>query len=141
MNNIEKKVTINAPINKVWEALTNPRKLETWMLVPTDFEPEKGRKFIFKGTADENWDGIISCSVKEIIENEKLVFTWNSQLINAETLVSISLKEINGKTELTLIHSGWDKVPANAEMVRGHHNVGWDLRLFEKIKELVENNN
>lgn len=139
MNNIEKKIILNAKVSRVWKALTNPAELQTWMLVPTTFEPEQGKKFTFKGEPDENWDGIISCQVKEIIENKKLSFTWNSQLINAETLVSISLKDLGDKTELTLIHSGWEKVPANAEVVRKHHEDGWEIRIYEKIKELVEN--
>lgn len=138
MEAIRKKVLLNAPIDRVWKALTDQEELATWMLVPTDFKPEIGREFTFTGMADENSDGVIRCKVKEMVKNKKLVFTWNSALIKAETLVTIELDAKGAQTQLTLVHSGWEKLPANAEIVRGHHDEGWDLRLNEKIKELVE---
>ena len=35
MGPIEKKLTVNAPVNKVWEALTDPNELQKWMLMST----------------------------------------------------------------------------------------------------------
>ncbi|MFZ1081973.1 MAG: SRPBCC domain-containing protein [Candidatus Kryptoniota bacterium] len=138
MEAIKKRVLLNAPVDRVWKALTNPKELAIWMLAPTDFEPEIGRNFTFSGMADENWDGIIHCKVKEMVKNKKLAFTWDSALMKTETLVTIELNAKGKQTELTLVHSGWAEVPANAEMIRGYHDEGWDLRLNEKIKELVE---
>ena len=108
------------------------------MLVPTNFEPEIGRDFTFTGMVEENWDGIIRCKVKEMVKNKRLSFTWNSALIGTDTVVTIELASRGKQTELTLVHSGWDKVLANAEMIRGHHDEGWELRLNQEIKKLVE---
>ena len=111
---IEKKIVLNAAVSRVWKAITDPAELGKWMLMPTDFEAVVGKDFTFKTEPHENWDGVIRCSVKEIEENKKLVFTWNSAVVNAETLVTIELNEIDGKTELTLTHSGWDRLITKA---------------------------
>jgi uncharacterized protein YndB with AHSA1/START domain len=139
MEALEKKITINASPKKVWRALTDPKEIEKWMLMSTDFSAEKDKQFIFR-TADpgENWDGVFQCKVLEIIENKKLVYTWNAAFINADTVVTIELKESNGKTEVTLTHTGWEKLSANAEQTRNSHSDGWDIRFVQKLKESVE---
>jgi uncharacterized protein YndB with AHSA1/START domain len=139
MQPLEKKITISASVSRVWKALTIPEELEKWMLMTTDFSAEKGKEFIFR-TDDpgENWDGIFHCKVLEVIENKKLVYTWNADFFNADTLVTIYLKEDKGRTELTLIHSGWEKLPVNNEETRKAHNEGWDVRFVQKLKEIAE---
>jgi len=138
MEPILKKVTINAPANKVWKALTDPAKVEAWMLMETTFLPQKNKDFTFKAEPNENWDGIFKCSVKEIVENKKLVYTWDTGFINAETIVSFELKEIDKQTEVTLTHSGWEKLAANQQQTKDAHSEGWDIRFVQKLKELVE---
>ena len=138
MDPILKKITINAPANKVWKALTDPAKVEAWMLMETTFLPQKDKNFTFKAEPNENWDGIFKCIVKEIVENKKLVYTWDTGFINAETIVSFELKEIGKQTELTLTHSGWEKLAANQQQTKDAHSEGWDIRFVQKLKELVE---
>jgi uncharacterized protein YndB with AHSA1/START domain len=105
MGPIEKKLTVNAPVNKVWEALTNPKELQQWMMMSTNFEPTAGKDFTFKSDPTEEWDGIFKCGVKEVVENKKLSYTWDTAFINAETLVEIELSKNGDKTELSLVHS------------------------------------
>jgi len=139
MDPIVKKVNINAPVSRVWDALTKKSELEKWMLMTTDFSAEKGRAFIFK-TDDpgENWDGIFNCRIEDVIENKKLVYTWNAGFINADTVVTIELAEKNGKTEVTLTHAGWEKLAANQEQTKTAHGEGWDVRFVQKLKEVIE---
>ena len=138
MGPIEKKLTVNAPVNKVWVALTNPKELQQWMMMSTNFEPTAGKDFTFQAEASEEWDGVFKCSVKEVVENKKLSYTWDTAFINAETLVEFELTENGDKTELSLVHSGWDKMTANQEETRKSHSDGWDLRFVQKLKEVVE---
>ena len=140
MDKIEKNVTINAPVQKVWEALVESKKLEEWMIMSTTFEPIVGREFTFKAEGMENWDGYFHCKVKELEINKKIVYTWNSQIINAETTVTILISEIDGKTHLKLIHSGWENITTKDtrnQMIDGH-TKGWDLRFVEKLKSVAE---
>ena len=138
MEKIEKKVTINASAERVWKALTDQNELKEWMLMPTTFEPVVGKEFTFKAEGMEGWDGYFNCKVVAVEQNKKLVYTWNSGMINADTLVTILISENNGKTELTLIHTGWEKLPAEirSQMVEGH-SKGWDERIVAKLSELL----
>jgi uncharacterized protein YndB with AHSA1/START domain len=141
MDKIEKQVIINAPVKIVWKALVDPKKLEKWMLMHTTFEPVVGKEFTFKAEGMENWDGYFHCKVKEIETNKKIVYTWNSQMINAETTVTILISEVDGKTELKLIHTGWENIhkEARQQMIEGH-SKGWDLRFVENLKTVAEHN-
>jgi uncharacterized protein YndB with AHSA1/START domain len=138
MEKIEKKITINASVEKVWKALTDQNELKEWMQMPTTFEPVVGKEFTFKSEKMENWDGYFYCRVMQVEINKKLVYTWNASMINAETLVTILISEKSGKTELTLIHTGWEKLPADirTERIEGH-TKGWELRFVQKLSELL----
>ena len=139
MEKIEKKVTINAPAARVWKALTEKNELKEWMLMPTTFEPVVGKEFTFKSEPMENWDGNIYCKVVEVDVNKKLIYTWNAEFINAETLVTILISEKNETTEVTLIHTGWEKLPIESRSQRiDAHNKGWDLRVVKNLKEVAE---
>ena len=139
MQKIEKKVLLNAPVSKVWNVLTDQKQLAEWMLMPTTFEPVVGKEFTFKAEGMENWDGYIYCRVKEIEVNKKIVYSWNAQIVNGETLVTILITPLGDKTELTLIHTGWENVPAETRQQRIEgHTKGWQLRFVEKLKEVAE---
>ena len=139
MDKIEKKVIINAPVSKVWKALVDPKKLEEWMLMSTTFEPVAGKEFTFKADGMENWDGYFHCKVLEIETNKKIVYTWNSQMLMGETVVTILVNESGGKTELKLIHTGWENLSEDIrkQMIEGH-SKGWDERFVKKLKTAAE---
>jgi uncharacterized protein YndB with AHSA1/START domain len=138
MNPIIKKVTLNAPVSKVWNLLIDAEKLGEWMMMPTNINPSPGKEFTFQGPKSEQWDGIIRCKIKDLVENKRMSFTWNSNTLNGETLVTIELKENAGKTDLTLTHSGWENLPANQEMMREAHDKGWDERVLGLLPGLAE---
>jgi uncharacterized protein YndB with AHSA1/START domain len=137
MEKIEKRITINASASKVWKAITDKDELKEWMMMPTNFEAVIGKEFTFKAKKNENWDGFIYCKVMEVEINKKLSFSWNAQIIGADTLVTILIFEKGGKTELSLIHTGFDKLPAEAraKMIESH-NKGWEERILQKLPEL-----
>ena len=137
MGKIEKHVIINVPAAKVWKALTEPGQLGEWMMMPTTFEPVVRKEFTFKAENSDKWDGIIYCTVKEIEVNRKLVYTWNPG-IDAETIVTILISEKEGKTNLTLIHTGWENLPAEMrpQLIEGH-SKGWDERFVQKLLEIL----
>jgi len=136
MKPIEKKVLINAPVAEVWKALTDPDKIEQWMLMPNNFKPKLNHEFVFNAEMDGNTFDI-KCKVLEIAENKKLVYSWSAPFFEGNTTVSIQLKGDHNGTELVLIHSGWAE---NQKEVSDNHSKGWDERFVEKLKETVEKN-
>jgi uncharacterized protein YndB with AHSA1/START domain/ADP-ribose pyrophosphatase YjhB (NUDIX family) len=141
MEPIIKRISIDAPISKVWIALTDPAILGKWITMPNNISPVVGNEFTFEAESrDEwgNWDRMIKCKITELIPGKKISYTWASELIKGETIVSFELNDNKGKTELTLIHSGWENLPENAEMWKESHNKGWrDLlsRLGQSLSE------
>lgn len=136
MKPIEKKVIINAPVTEVWKALTDTGKIEQWMLMPNNFKPVLNNEFAFNAQMNGNLFDI-KCKVLELEENKKLTYSWSAPIFEGNTKVSISLKNNNGATELTLVHSGFGE---NQKDVLESHSKGWDLRFVEKLKATVENN-
>lgn len=133
MQDIVKNITIKAPIDHVWRYLSEQDKFEAWMLTMSG-APRLNETFYFRMTpqADSNWDGEIRCVVTRMEAPHTLEFSWSHNEIDfVDTKVAISLKEVEGGTEVTLIHSAWDAV--QDETVRSKqfadHNEGWDEHL------------
>src|SRR5258706_9024705 len=106
MRIIKKEIVIDAPPARVWEHITDPARIAGW-LMPSDFQPVAGRAF----TMDCDEKGKISCVVKEVIPERKLVYSFTSKDIKVDTTVTITLVPEKRATRLTLIHSGWDALP------------------------------
>lgn len=123
MRIIRKEILIDAPVAKVWDHITDPAKIEGW-LMSTDFVAEVGRGFEMRcGT-----QGPITGVVSEVVPFKKLVYTWTSALVKTETIVTITLAEANGKTRLVLVHSGWQVPPTDPDVV-DEHDKGWGEHL------------
>jgi len=116
---IKKEIVIQAPPEKVWRHVTDPRKLAGWFM-PNDFEPRVGKAFKFECRDDE-----VSCVVKEVIPLQKLVYTFRNADTKIDTLVTITLTPDGGATRLTLIHSGWDALPPAEQDVSDKFDQGW----------------
>ena len=61
----------------VWKTLTTAKLMGRWlMMMPTGFEPTKGKRFTYQTTPAGEWDGVIHCLVLDVIPNERLVYEW-----------------------------------------------------------------
>src|SRR5687768_8703397 len=103
----------------VWKTLITPELMSRWLMVPTGFEPVKGKRFTFQTTPAGPWDGTIHLEVLEVTPNERLVYSWQggheankdygSRL---ETVVTWTLSKVKGGTRLHLEHAGF-RTPKN----------------------------
>jgi uncharacterized protein YndB with AHSA1/START domain len=118
-------IHLAAPIDRVWEHLTDRRKLAQW-LMESDMSAEAGSRFTFTAAPSGSWDGRIHCVVKDAVKPTLLSFTWNANDIGVETLVTFRLLEVDGGTRLTLTHERFDGAMPGAE---GRHAAGWTLVL------------
>jgi uncharacterized protein YndB with AHSA1/START domain len=120
MKIIRREIIINAPVAKVWEHIIDPKKIAGW-LMPTDFEARVGKEF----SLDCHEQGKVSCVVKEIVPQQKLVYSFRSKITKVETLVTVTLAKEGQTTRLTLIHSGWDALPPGEQGVADQFGEGW----------------
>jgi uncharacterized protein YndB with AHSA1/START domain len=125
----------------VWKTLTTAELVGRWLLVPTGFEPSKGKHFTFQTTPAGEWDGVIRCEVLEVTPNERLVYAWtgghdgNAQYgSRLETVVTWTLTAVDGGTRLRLVHSGF-RTPKN-DFAFERLGGGWS-QVFKKIEAVA----
>ena len=113
----------------VWDYLTKPELLEQW-LMPSDFKPVVGHKFIFTSPKC-----LHHCEVLEVKPFTNLSYTWQKKSakdgkpFNSKVVWTL-IPTANG-TELQLVHNGFIAI----EDYTGH-NDGWAM-LVNKMVEQV----
>jgi uncharacterized protein YndB with AHSA1/START domain len=129
--------TINAPRERVFSAWTDPALLSQWFIPGTGFTVtatnDLRRGGSYSITMRNPKGGLHTATGKymEIAPPERLVFTWTSvenPALATDSLVTILLRDLGSKTELTLTHT---QLP-NADSVE-NHTQGWTgcLNSFE----------
>jgi uncharacterized protein YndB with AHSA1/START domain len=131
------KRRFKAPPAKVFAAWIDPEKVKRWMgpgeikAVSAEIDPRVGGRFrwLMKTPAGEAHD--VSGVYREVIANEKLVFTWTWKTTpERESLVTVLLKPDGDGTLLTLTHEQF----ADKEARDGHEG-GWNGAL-DKMEKL-----
>ncbi len=132
MNDSEIKLVINKNINasvdKVYKAWTDPEVIKKWfgpgaMTVPNaEADLQVGGEYlIHMHDADAKSDHIVSGQYQEIIANEKLVFDWMWKDGVDRTQVTVEfLAKGTDETQLTLTHRGFSD-----QEFADKHNQGW----------------
>ena len=123
--------TIDAPIERVFQALTDPAELARWYggdLMDVEFhdvEAVPGGAFSFTmRDDDEVYD--FDCEFLDVVENKRIVHSWYVGQVRYE------LVEIDGDTEVTLIHDGLPD-RETTEL----HTEGW-IDAIEKLETVLE---
>ncbi|RBL91480.1 SRPBCC family protein [Chitinophaga flava] len=118
--------TINAPMGKVWEALTVKEKMREWYFDVSDFKPEVGFSFTFD-CEDEGILYVHHCEVKEVVPGRKLSYTWKYENYEGESLLTFELSQEGNQTKLTLTHAGLETFPQHLKsFTRESFTGGWD---------------
>ncbi|WCL55167.1 SRPBCC family protein [Gimibacter soli] len=137
MQDIVRKIRIEAPVEIVWRYLVDAEKLQRWLMrLEGEIAPGRSFQLIYDGpTPDGTTCFVHPCTVTEMTPPTRLAMTWTySGLQNVDTLVSFDLKADGDATELTLTHAGWDKVP---EAVRAAQHADYDGGWAEGLEDLV----
>jgi uncharacterized protein YndB with AHSA1/START domain len=132
---VRKQIEIEAPIRRVWAALTTPDGLLGWF--PTerasiDLRPGGRLSLVWPEDSDEG-------TVDVVDPPERLVFRWRpSGLDRPFTTVAFTLEEIPGGIRLTLVESGFASLPDRfAQQVWKGNDAGWSGELDE-LKTYLE---
>jgi uncharacterized protein YndB with AHSA1/START domain len=132
------KITINVPIIRVWDALTNPEIIKQYMFgtnVVSDWK--EGNTIIWKG----EWEGkkyedkgiILKLEPKNLIQYSH--FSPLSGLTDSPEnyhIVTIELSRKNSRTFVSLSQNNNE-----SEQVREHSEKNWELMLIN-LKKLLE---
>jgi uncharacterized protein YndB with AHSA1/START domain len=135
---IEKTVELNAPVSRVWRALTDHEEFGQWFRVRIEdpFVPGQVSRghITYPGYEHLKWEMVV-----QKMEKDRLFsFTWHPYAVDstkdysgeASTSVEFTLQEIPTGTLLRIVESGFDRLPPERrdEAFRMHER-GWSAQV------------
>ena len=130
--------TVNAPVSKVWEAITDKDKMKQWYFDFDAFKPVVGFEFKFYGGTEEN-QYLHLCEITEVVVGVKLIYSWRYDGYSGKSFVMFELSGKGQTTSVTLTHTGLESFPAdNPDFAKGNFVEGWNQIIKTSLKEYVE---
>ena len=132
--------TINAPVQKVWKALTDKEEMKNWYFDIQDFEPEVGKEFNFFEPGEEKKYHHRG-RILELIPEQRLKHTWSyPDFSKAETIVNWDLQPKGEETLVTLTHEDIENFNELGEgFSRENFIQGWNAIIGQSLKLYLEN--
>ena len=132
---IEKRLVMHAPRSRVWRAITTAEEFGTWFRMKFDGEFAEGAT-VHGVITHPGYEHV--CPVEMLIERiepeQYFSYRWHPYALDpavdysAEptTLVEFILEEVEGDTAVTIVESGFDRIPLarRAEAFR-MNDKGW----------------
>lgn len=164
---IEKRVTLKSPVARVWRAIADSAEFGKWFGVELEGEfvegrairgsfseiPDEGEIIAYQREAGLEPASIrrpeqssVFCTVERIEPERYFSFRWIPYGIDAEadpdneptTLVEFRLEAVPEGTLLTIVESGFDRVPAHRRARAFRMNEGGWAAQIENIARHVE---
>ena len=143
---IERQIDLKAPVERVWQALTDHRQFGEWFRVALEGPFVVGQvargRITHKGYEHVVWQA----RVVAIERPSRFAFTWHPYAVKPDvdysneepTLVEFRLAGIAQGTRLTITESGFDRIPAERrdEALR-MNGSGWTQQI-ENIRAHVD---
>ena len=167
LDRIEKRIDLQASRERVWHALTDHREFGKWFGVVLDqpFKPgetvtgtftmqfDEARIMAHQRTLGVEASGIrpitpntVFCTVERMDAPHAFSFRWIPYGIDAEcdpareptTLVEFTLEEKGGGTSLTIVESGFSRVPEHRRLRAFRMNEGGWAAQLDNIRRHVD---
>jgi len=131
--------TYNAPIAKVWKAITDKNQMKEWYFDIKEFKAEKGFEFSFYGGSDDK-KYLHKCTVTEVDPITKLAYSWGYDGYPGNSIVKFELTpESESRTRLKLTHSGLASFPeGDPAFAPESFGEGWTYITGTSLAEFVE---
>ena len=98
---VKREIVLDAPRDEVWEALTDPERLEDWFAndVELDLRPGGGAHFRWSNGEERH------ATVVEVEPGERLVFEWDGSDMEERGEVEFTLDEDPDGTRVTVVET------------------------------------
>ncbi|QDY70326.1 vanillate O-demethylase oxidoreductase VanB [Qingshengfaniella alkalisoli] len=151
---IEKSTIIDASVERVWQALTDHARFGDWFgaKMSGPFEPGKEVTFTMSSNDSgcENSEKGLSfaATIRDMEKPNRFSYTWHPYAVDPDhdysreepTLVEFRLEEVAEGTKLTVVESGFERIPEDRRDLALRKNTGgWEFQM-ERIKAYVEQN-
>jgi uncharacterized protein YndB with AHSA1/START domain len=127
----------DAPIARVWKALTDVSEMRQWYFDLKEFKPEVGFEFEFVVEHEGNSHHHL-CRVTEVIPQKKIAYTWRYKAEPGDSLVTFELFDEGKKTRVKLTHTGIETFPKTPAYARKNFEAGWTAIIGSELKQFVE---
>ena len=127
----------NAPVARVWKALTSADQMREWYFDLKEFKAEVGFEFDFVVEHEGNKYHHL-CMVTEVIPEEKIAYTWRYKGEPGDSLVTFELFPDGNRTRLKLTHTGIETFPKTPAYARKNFEAGWTAIIGSELKQFVE---
>ncbi len=119
-NSIHQTIVFQAPVERVYEALTDDGKFAEFSGAPAEISEDAGGTF-------SCFDGQVTGRNIELSPNHRIVQAWRvgPWAEGIWSIVRFELNEIDGGTELVLDHAGFPE-EAQEHLEGGWHKMYWD---------------
>lgn len=137
---VTRTITIAAPIEKVWAAVTEAQHIARWFgqtAVLDEVAVGASGVFSFEGF------GSFPVLIEELDPPRMIAYRWSNEQALADapidpdhsTVFRFTLEELDGSTQLTVVESGFDTQADPAANMESHR-TGWDAELDELVSYL-----
>ena len=143
---IEKSILLKATRVRVWRALTDADEFGTWFRVKLEGKFAPGKRITGKITYPGYEHLTMDVTVERMDEPNLFSFRWHPHAVDPAadyseeptTLIEFKLEDAPGGTRLTVVESGFDRIPAERRAEAFFRNSeGWTIQV-ENIQRHVE---
>jgi len=135
---IEKEIVLRAPRSRVWRALANAEEFGSWFGMKLEGTFAPGGRVHGQITLPGHGQVTIEMAIERMDPESRMSYRWHPYAVESgvdyssepTTLVEFHLVEVAGGTKLTVVESGFDRIPAarRAEALR-MNDAGWAEQL------------
>lgn len=130
--------TFDAPIEKVWRAITDKDQMKQWYFDIAEFKSKVGYEFRFLG-GDEGRSYAHVCKITEVAVDKRLSYSWQYEKYEGNSFVTFELFAEGDKTKLKLTHEGLEIFPMNnPDFAKESFVAGWTYIIGTSLKEFAE---
>jgi uncharacterized protein YndB with AHSA1/START domain len=144
---IERKIRLNAPRARVWRALANAEEFGSWFGVSLKGKRFKAGERVQGNVTYPGYEHVILEILIERVEPESLLsWRWHPAAIEPNvdysgepmTLVVFELQDVQNGTLLSIVESGFDKIPPARRLEAFRLNgEGWDEQMGNLEKHVA----
>jgi uncharacterized protein YndB with AHSA1/START domain len=142
---LEKTVTLKAPRSRVWGALTDARQFGEWFAARFDAEFVPGATLLGRITYPGYEHMTMEVLIERIEPERYFSFRWHPYAVDPKvdyslepmTLVEFTLEDVPGGTRLTVVESGFDRIPLSRRAEAFRMNDGGWTEQLQNIERYV----
>ena len=129
----------NAPVARVWKAITSKEDMKLWYFDLAEFKPEVGFEFSFHGQGHTGEKYLHHCKITEVVKEKKLVYSWRYEGYKGISFVHFELFAEGNSTRIKLTHEGLETFPQNnPDFAKESFAGGWTELIGTLLKKFVE---